>query len=103
MQKDVQNLASKQIFVRWQAILSIFYFEIEFIKRDINSILNFLTREFLQDRPMPRKKNTKAKLSSCTKPNLIKPAISSAKLIQTWADIAEVEEEEEDHTKYIES
>jgi hypothetical protein len=32
LQKDVQNLASKQIFARWQAILSIFYFDIVYIK-----------------------------------------------------------------------
>ena len=50
LQKDVQNIASKQIFARWQAILSIFDFEIEYIKGDTNSIPDFLTREFLQNR-----------------------------------------------------
>ena len=50
LEKDVQNIASKQIFARWQAILSVFNFDIEFIKRDTNSIPNFLTREFLQNR-----------------------------------------------------
>ena len=49
LQKDVKNLASKQIFARWQAILSIFDFDIEFIKGENNSIPDFLTREFLQD------------------------------------------------------
>ena len=44
IQKDVKNLASKQIFARWQAILSIFDFEIEFIKGDSNFVPNFLTR-----------------------------------------------------------
>ena len=39
--KDVQNLVSKQIIVRWQAILSVFYFEIEFIKGSSNVLLNF--------------------------------------------------------------
>jgi len=39
---------SKQIFARWQAILSAFDFEIEFIKSIDNSLPNFLTREFLQ-------------------------------------------------------
>ena len=48
LQKDVQNIASKQIFARWQAILSIFYFDIEYIKGSRNSIPDFLTREFLQ-------------------------------------------------------
>jgi hypothetical protein len=33
IEKDVQNIASKQIFARWQAILSIFDFDIEYIKR----------------------------------------------------------------------
>jgi hypothetical protein len=46
--KDVENIASKQIFARWQAILSIFYFNIEYIKGESNSIPDFLTREFLQ-------------------------------------------------------
>ena len=33
LEKDVENIASKHIFARWQFILSIFYFEIEYIKR----------------------------------------------------------------------
>jgi len=37
-----------QIFARWQAILSAFDFEIEFIKGNTNSLPDFLTREFLQ-------------------------------------------------------
>ena len=48
LKKDVKNLASKQIFARWQAILSIFYFDIEYIKGSQNNIPDFLTREFLQ-------------------------------------------------------
>ena len=48
LQKDVQNLVSKQIFARWQAILSAYDFEIEFIKGVNNSLPDFLTREFLQ-------------------------------------------------------
>ncbi|KAL4643880.1 hypothetical protein ACB092_02G123500 [Castanea dentata] len=46
--KDVQNIASKQIFARWQAILSVFDFDLEFIEGSQNNILDFLTREFLQ-------------------------------------------------------
>ncbi|KAH0654226.1 hypothetical protein KY289_031904 [Solanum tuberosum] len=48
LQKDVKNLVSKQIFARWQALLSSFDFEIEFIKGENNSLPDFLTREFLQ-------------------------------------------------------
>ena len=48
LQKDVQNLVSKQIFARWQAIVSVFDFQIEFIKGEHNSLPDFLTREFLQ-------------------------------------------------------
>ena len=48
MIKDVKNLVSKQIFARWQAILSAFDFDIEFIKGENNSLPDFLTREFLQ-------------------------------------------------------
>lgn len=48
LEKDVQNIASKQIFARWQALLSIFDFDIQYIKGSENSIPDFLTREFLQ-------------------------------------------------------
>ena len=48
IEKDVENIASKHIFARWQAILSVFYFDIEFIKGSQNTIPNFLTHEFLQ-------------------------------------------------------
>ena len=42
LQKDVQNSVSKQIFAHWQAILSAFDFEIEFIKGIIICFLIFL-------------------------------------------------------------
>ncbi|XP_057990551.1 uncharacterized protein LOC131172936 [Hevea brasiliensis] len=45
--KDVKNIASKQIFARWQAILSVFDFDTEFIKGESNSLPDFLSREFL--------------------------------------------------------
>lgn len=42
LEKDVQNLVSKQIFARWQAILSVFYFDIEITKGKNNSLPDFL-------------------------------------------------------------
>jgi len=48
LQKDVKNIVSKQIFARWQAILSAFNFDIEFIQGKDNSLPDFLTRKFLQ-------------------------------------------------------
>ena len=48
LEKDIKNIVSKQIFARWQSILSCFDFKIEFIKGINNSIPDFLTREFLQ-------------------------------------------------------
>ena len=48
IEKDIENIASKHIFARWQAILSVFYFDIEYIKGSQNVIPNFLTHEFLQ-------------------------------------------------------
>jgi hypothetical protein len=48
LQKDVENLVSKQIFAAWQAILSCFDFDIEHIKGEINSLPDLLSREFLQ-------------------------------------------------------
>ena len=50
LEKDVENIASKHIFAQWQPILSIFYFEIEYIKGSQNSIPDFLTCEFLQNK-----------------------------------------------------
>ena len=46
LQKDVKNLVSKQIFARWQVILSAFDFEIESVKGENNSLLDFLPKEF---------------------------------------------------------
>ena len=48
IEKDVENIVSKHIFAKWQAILSVFYFGIEYIKGSQNSIPDFLTCEFLQ-------------------------------------------------------
>ena len=48
LQKDVQNFVSKQSFARWQTILSVFDFDIEYIKGETNLIPDFLTCEFLQ-------------------------------------------------------
>ena len=47
LEKDVQNIASKQIFARWQAILSVFDYDIKFIEGTQNSIPDILTHEFL--------------------------------------------------------
>ena len=44
------KIFSKQNFARWQAILSVFYFDIEYNKGETNSIPDFLTHEFLQGR-----------------------------------------------------
>lgn len=32
LEKDIKNITSKQIFSRWQALLAVFDFDIEFIK-----------------------------------------------------------------------
>ena len=47
IEKDVENIASRHIFARWQAILSVFDFDIEYIKESQNAIPDFLTCEFL--------------------------------------------------------
>ena len=47
LENDVQNIASKYIFARWQSILSIFDFDIEYIPGSQNYVPDFLTREFL--------------------------------------------------------
>ena len=48
IEKDVKNLVSKQIFAGWQAQLSVFEFDIQYIKGENNSLADYLTREFLQ-------------------------------------------------------
>ena len=76
LQKDVQNIASEQIFARWQAILSIFDFEIEFIKKESNSFPNFLTREFLQRKCLRKKgktKNQRAPMTHVLQSNQFQP------------------------------
>jgi hypothetical protein len=50
LEKDVENIASKHIFARWQSILSVLDFEIEYIKGNQNSIPDFLIHEFLQNK-----------------------------------------------------
>ena len=47
LEKNVKNIASKQIVASWQSLLSIFDFDIEYIEGSKNSIPDFLTREFL--------------------------------------------------------
>ncbi|KAA0066357.1 Enzymatic polyprotein [Cucumis melo var. makuwa] len=46
-EKDVKNFISKQIFARWQTILSCFDFKIEPIKGSENSLAGYLSREHL--------------------------------------------------------
>ena len=48
LNKDIKKFISKQIFARWQALLSNFDFDIEHIKGSTNSLPDFLSREFLQ-------------------------------------------------------
>jgi len=50
LEKDVKNIAAKQVFARWQSLLSIFDFDIEYIEGKNNYIPDFLTREFLQSK-----------------------------------------------------
>ena len=68
MQKNVKNIASKHILARWQAILSNFDFQIEYIKGENNSIPDFLTHEFCRIHRImvPKKANQSFKFS--TKP-----------------------------------
>jgi len=62
LQKDILNIASKQIFVRWQAILLVFDFDVEFLNGSSNSLPDFLARGFLQGIPLCQDpKKTKAK------------------------------------------
>jgi len=46
----MSKFSSKQMFARWQAILSAFNFELDYIKGENNSLSYFLTREILQDK-----------------------------------------------------
>jgi hypothetical protein len=54
IEKDVKNLVAKHIFASWQAQLSAFEFDIQYIKGENNSLADYLTREFLQgdDNPL---------------------------------------------------
>ncbi|CAJ2670994.1 unnamed protein product [Trifolium pratense] len=48
IEKDVKTLVAKHIFASWQAQLSAFEFDIQYIKGENNSLADYLTREFLQ-------------------------------------------------------
>ena len=69
LQKDVQNLVSKQIFAKWQTILSEFNFQIDFIKSIYNSLPDFLTREFLQETSDTNNSVQEQKMSSIKNKN----------------------------------
>ena len=47
LEKDEKIVVSKQIFARWQAILSCFDFEVVPIKGKQNPLADYLSREFL--------------------------------------------------------
>lgn len=47
--KNIKNITSIEDFTRWQAIVSVFIFDIEFIKEEINSLFDFLT-QLIRDR-----------------------------------------------------
>ena len=48
--KDIKNLDSKQIFARWQAELSSFDFDIDYIKGESNYFPEFLIRKIFQEK-----------------------------------------------------
>ena len=50
LEKDATDLAAKLIFARWQAMFSMFYFDIAHVKGESNSLTEYLTREYLQGR-----------------------------------------------------
>ena len=50
IEKDVENITSKHIFARWQAILSVFDFDIEYIKGSQNAIPDFLQSDLLNQK-----------------------------------------------------
>ncbi|KAA0066179.1 Enzymatic polyprotein [Cucumis melo var. makuwa] len=51
-EKDVKNLVPKQIFARWQVILSCFDFKIESIKGNKNSLVDYLSKKHLLKTPL---------------------------------------------------
>jgi hypothetical protein len=50
LEKEVKNIIFKQNFARWQALLGNFDFKIELIKGENNSLPDFLSREFLEEK-----------------------------------------------------
>jgi len=43
LEKDAKDLVAKLIFAGWQAMFSMFYFDIEHIKGESNSLRKYLT------------------------------------------------------------
>ena len=93
LQKDVKNIASKHIFARWQAILSNFDFQIEYIKGE-NPIPNYLTREFFRvHKTMAPKKKTQTPKPPESQSN---QAPSPHKML--WSQQVELKEEARLHS-----
>ena len=97
IQKNVKNIASKHIFARWQAILSSFYFQIEYIKRESNSILDFLTRGFYRIHEiMAPKKNIQSPKPLESQSSKTNQDPSPHKML--WSQQVELEEEARLHS-----
>ena len=85
------------MFARWQAILSNFDFQIEYIKGENNSIPDFLTREFCRiHKIIAPKKNTQTPKPSESQSN---QASSPHKML--WSQQVELEEEARLHSSNL--
>jgi hypothetical protein len=106
LHKDVQNIASKQIFFLYGKLYLVYLILIyNLLKKDKNCIFNFLTREFLQNRswchqslkaqpPPTQTKPRFSKISKIPKPyKTLTSVISSAKPIKSWYEVVTKDEE----------
>ena len=99
LQNDVKNIASKNIFAKWQAILSNFNFQIEYIKGENNSILDFLTHGFCRIHGIIAPKKTTRSPKTTSKPlesQSFKISQDPSPYKMLWCQQVELEEEEQD-------
>ena len=99
LQNDVKNIASKNIIAKWQAILSNFDFQIEYIKGENNSILDFLTHGFCRIHGIIAPKKTTRSPKTTSKPlesQSFKISQDPSPYKMLWCQQVELEEEQQD-------
>ena len=88
IEKDVENIASKHIFARWQSILSVFDFDIEYIKDLKTPSLISLPVNFCSVTMTSRR--SKDKTPATTNPIVKKEHVSSLDIVNRFTPLGTI-------------